>query len=236
MLMSLLITRPLSPRWSAIAGAIGVAYFAAVAVALEALRTDNNPLKIVLSDYAHGPYGLWLNSAFLVLGLGTFALALGLWSWFHHRGHVPIGPLLLVVSGLGDMLAGLFDNDFPPPDLPPRSVSGAFHTLGSFTSLLAFDLAMFVLARQFRSRPEWRAFSRTALRLALVIVAAEGIWIVAHNFLYVGAIEDLLLVLILVWQLLTALQLYASSNAQQDNQDRVEQAVSKSAAHETADV
>src|SRR5215469_15760905 len=134
-LMSLLTNSPRAQRWLAGGAAVSVTYFAGVAIALEALRSDNNPLTVALSFYAHGPSGFWLNSAFLVLAVGTFALASGLWPWFHRPGQVPIGVLLLAMSGLGDTLAGLFNNDFPPPGMPPRSVSGTLHTLGSFTAL-----------------------------------------------------------------------------------------------------
>lgn len=72
---------------------------------------------------------------------------------------------------------------------------------------------MFVLARQFRTQPEWRSFYRTAFYLALIIVAMEMIWIaVQFDSPYVGAVEDVLLFLILLWQMLTALQLYSKSN------------------------
>ena len=207
--MSLLAKSPHSQRWLAAGAAVSVTYFAGVAIALEALRSDNNPLNVALSFYAHGPYGFWLNSAFLVLAAGTFALAFGLWPWFHRPGRLPVGLLLLGISGLGDTLAGLFNNDFPPPGFPLRSLSGTFHTLGSFTSLLAFDVAMFVLARQFRIHPEWRSFYRTAFYLALIIVVMEIIWIAVQLVSpYVGAVEDVLLLLILLWQMLTALQLY----------------------------
>ena len=196
--MSLLTKSPRSQRWLAGGAAVSVTYFAGVAIALEAFRSDNNPLKVALSFYAHGPYGYWLNSAFLVLAAGIFALAFGLWPWFHRPGHLPIGLLLLGISGLGDTLAGLSNNDFPPPGFPPRSVSGTFHTLGSFTSLLAFDVAMFVLAGQFRTHPKWRSFYRTAFCLTLLIVVMEIIWIAVQlDSPYVGAVEDVLLFLIL---------------------------------------
>ena len=221
-LMSLLKS-PRSLRWLTGGAAIGVTYFAGVAIALEAFRTDNNPLKVALSFYAHGPYGFLLNSAFLVLAAGTFALAFGLRSWFHRPGRLPVGLLLLGMSGLGDTLAGLFNNDFPPPGFPPRSLSGTFHTLGSFTSLLAFDIAMFVLARQFRAHPEWRSFSRTAFYLGLLIVVMEIIWIVAQLASpYVGAVEDVLLFLILLWQILTALQLYSKTTRKESIKALVE--------------
>ena len=154
--MSPLTKSPRSQRWLAGGAAAGVTYFAGVAIALEAFRSDNNLLKVALSFYAHGPYGFWLNSAFLVLAAGTFALALGLRPWFYRPRQVLVVSLLLGLSGLGDMLAGLFNNDFPPPGFPPRSLTGTFHTLDSFTSLLAFDLAMFVFAQQFRTHPVCR--------------------------------------------------------------------------------
>jgi len=103
------------------------------------------------------------------------------------------------------------------------SLSGTLHTLGSFTALLAFDVAMFVLARQFRNHPKWRSFYRTAFYLALLIVVMEMIWIgVQLNFPYVGAVEDVLLFLILLWQMLTALQLYSKTKRKESNQAQIE--------------
>src|SRR6266702_3274230 len=57
---------------------IGISYFFVAVVTLHFLRPDYDPVKRAVSNYAIGPYGFLMTTAFFALALSLFALALGL--------------------------------------------------------------------------------------------------------------------------------------------------------------
>ncbi len=57
---------------------VGTVYFVLAVTALHFLRPDYNPTTRLLSDYAVGPYGYLMTSAWFALGLVSFALAFGI--------------------------------------------------------------------------------------------------------------------------------------------------------------
>ena len=64
---------------TAMVALVGIAYFALIIVALHFLRPDLNPLSTPTSEYAVGPYGFLMTSAFFSMSLASFALVIGLW-------------------------------------------------------------------------------------------------------------------------------------------------------------
>ena len=66
---------------------IGTTYFALVIAAMHFIRLDINPIERPTSEYAVGPFGYLMTSAFLSLSVGTWALVLGLRRDLPHRGH-----------------------------------------------------------------------------------------------------------------------------------------------------
>jgi hypothetical protein len=57
---------------------LGTAYFVAAIAVLHLLRPDINPVERPTSEYAVGPFGYLMTSAFISLSLGTWALVVGL--------------------------------------------------------------------------------------------------------------------------------------------------------------
>src|SRR5215218_7240306 len=88
------------------AGIIGPALFTAAFLAQEAFRrTEYDPVAEPISALEAGPYGWVQQINFVVFGLWTIGFAVGL-----HRGVRPtragiVGPALLLVSGIGTLLA-----------------------------------------------------------------------------------------------------------------------------------
>jgi hypothetical protein len=76
---------------------VGIAYFTLFIVALHFLRPDLNPLSRPTSEYAVGPYGFLMNSAFFSMSLATFALVIGLYQGVSQPARSRIGLALLGV-------------------------------------------------------------------------------------------------------------------------------------------
>ena len=83
---------------------VGIAYFLISVAALHFLRPDVNPLRQGIGDYALGPYGLLMTSAFLGLGLGSLALGIGLYQGVSPPGRSWLGLALLGVFGVGALI------------------------------------------------------------------------------------------------------------------------------------
>ncbi len=78
-------TRSLSPQTTkhvtrlATVGLASMAYFVVIIVALHFLRPDYNPIRQPTSEYAVGPYGSLMTSAFFSMSLASWALVIGLY-------------------------------------------------------------------------------------------------------------------------------------------------------------
>ena len=97
-------------------GFAGCTYFAGSLVALHVLRTDYVPLAENVSQYAVGPYGYLMTTAFIVLGPAVIALAAGLF-----EGVTPaprVGSLALGLAGLCVLLVGFLRVDPSPEAMP----------------------------------------------------------------------------------------------------------------------
>ncbi len=64
--------------WFALLAIGGVLYFIMAVVILHLLRPDLNPITHAVSNYAVGPFGFLMTSAFFVLAMSECALACGL--------------------------------------------------------------------------------------------------------------------------------------------------------------
>jgi len=78
---------------------VGGAYFSVIIVVLHFLRPDLNPLRQPTSEYAVGPYGFLMTSAFLSMGLASFALVIGLYQGVSQPARSRIGLALLGIWG-----------------------------------------------------------------------------------------------------------------------------------------
>jgi hypothetical protein len=63
----------------ATAALVGAVYYVVAVLALHILQPETSPVREVTATHALGKYGLLMNSAFLVFGLGQLALVLGLY-------------------------------------------------------------------------------------------------------------------------------------------------------------
>jgi len=94
-------------RTRAVLALVGVGWFVLVVLALHALRPEVDPMGRLLSAYAGGPYGGLLPSAFVAVGLGSWALVAAMRSTATALGRAWAGHLALGLWGVGAIVAGL---------------------------------------------------------------------------------------------------------------------------------
>ena len=153
-------------RWLAIAGVIGPLFFIALVVAQGMLQPDYSHIAMPISALAAWPAGWMQNLNFFLLGTLNAAFTMGLHNAIRATRFGLVGILLLLVSCLGILLAGLFPwiNLNGVPTETPQHVVGAVLTFsGASTGLL-------VLSRRMSADPRWHRLSAYALGTGIVMV------------------------------------------------------------------
>src|SRR5215211_1193882 len=150
---------------AAAAGITGPIIFVLVVIMQSLLHPDYSQVKLPISALAAWPGGWVQDVNFVLFGLLMISFAIGL-----HLGIRPsragvIGPALLVLSGVGLIIAGLF---------PWRTVDGDFvvpagHLLGALLSFLGAGTGFIVVSRRLAGDPRWRSVATYALASGIVI-------------------------------------------------------------------
>jgi len=151
----------------AIAGIAAPILFAALVVAQGLLHPGYSHVAMPISALAVEPYGWIQNVNFYVFGLLMSAYTIGL-----HQGMVTtraavIGPGILLLSGVGLVLAGMFPM--------VRDASGALveppgHAAASILAFLGGGIGLAVLSRRMSRDPAWQNLANYALASGIVIV------------------------------------------------------------------
>ena len=165
-------------------GALGPLLFIAVFLVDGATRAGYEPMRHQVSYLSLGDRGWVQVASFLVTGglLIAFAFAL-------HRamsggiGSVG-GPVAIVLTGAGLVVAGLFPTvpafGYPPgtPDAFPKDVPATayFHVLGALCYFGGMTAACVIMARRFRRQRKdaWAAYSIATAALVVVFFGASS--------------------------------------------------------------
>lgn len=141
----------LSPAHVAIAAAVATPL---LLVCLRVLSPEFDPSYRMISEYALGGYGWVLSMTFLAWGIGSCALTLAIRSRVRTRGG-RVGLAFLVVAGLGQALASVFDvrNDL-------------MHNLAGALGILGMPIAALLLTVSLGRNPDWAPVRRPLLLLA----------------------------------------------------------------------
>ena len=192
---------------------VGVVYFAASATLLP-LASEYGFAGDYISELAIGRFGYVQTVAFIVLGLGSLALALGVrgatrGSW----GSRP-GSLLLGLFGVSVLLAGIFPTD--AVDAAGRvhspTTAGTIHIVVSLLAFVSVMAGMFLLSRTFKRDARWRSVWSYSLVLAF---AALITFFLNGDGRWTGLYQRAFIATILLWQILTAIRLhYIASKSQ----------------------
>lgn len=177
------------PRALLAAGALGCPLFIIVFLIAGAIRPDYSALRYPVSSLSIGPQG-WLQVAnFLITGILIIAFAVGIRHTLSRRrdqgAGAVWGPLLIGLTGVGLVGAGIFTTDPVfgyPPDQPlvlaQFTTHGRLHDLFSVLVFLGLPLACFVFARRFALlyRRGWAIYSALSGVgiLAAFVLAAIG--------------------------------------------------------------
>ena len=125
-------------------------------LALHRARRDLDPVLTPISFYARGPGGWLLAVSLITSGLGLVTIAWSLGQRIHRR----LGPRLLVVGGLGLIVAAIFPANPWFPWEKPLTPMGVVHASAVSIAVLLFPIAAFLITRDERRATEGRWLNR----------------------------------------------------------------------------
>jgi hypothetical membrane protein len=192
--------------WLALGAIVGSLYFVVAVVALHVIRPDLNPIGHAVSNYAIGPFGFLMISAFFTLALSEFALALGLARSLTSSKSAGTSVLLLSLAGVGLVVTGIFPGDVKSLH-PPGTATAIIHWTGAGTSFLSLMIATFLLASYYKTDARWQSFHRPALTMAVTIVLALVAFGLLTTIGWVGIGERIYIAASVLWLVATSVRL-----------------------------
>jgi hypothetical protein len=195
--------RPLAT--SAPVAIAGTVYFVAAIAALHFLSPDLSPIDAPTSEYAVGPFGYLMTSAFVALSLSTWALVVGLHRDLPRAGVHRVGIGFLAIWGLGLLVAATFPIDL---DGAPRTLAGTIHGINGPLTFLCLIVGTNLVSRGFKQDVRWHPIHRVASVLALLMIPeffAGGLTAARESG--AGIAQRVLIATFATWFLLTAVRL-----------------------------
>jgi len=144
--------------------------------------------------------------AFFSMTVASLALVIALYWRVPHSARYRAGLVLLSAWAIGVIIAMIFPMD---ADGAPPTLSGTIHQSAGPLTFLSLTAGIIFMSWAFQQDDAWRSFSRTALILSLVMLAA----FVATFFSFatdsgtVGIAQRIALATAVTWMLLTASRL-----------------------------
>lgn len=142
----------------------GAIIFLVLLVALHFIKPELDPSWRFISEYAIGSDGWIMQLAFVSLALSCASLAISLWSYVH--GIIgKIGLILLMISAVGMLIAGIFTTDPITTSRDAMTPTGRLHEIGATLDLTPFA-ALFIGWSLIRRNPAWSSARRAILLTA----------------------------------------------------------------------
>jgi hypothetical protein len=165
-----------------------------------------------IGELAIGRFGHLQTAAFIVSGIASLALAVGVRRVTRGTRGSLAGSVLVGVSGRSLIVAAIFPTDRidGAADLQSLTAAGAVHLIAALTGLVAAAVGMSVLSWTFRRDARWHAFWPCSMALAyaalvLLFLQAQGP--------HIGLLQRLLSGTIALWSILVALRLPPAARA-----------------------
>jgi hypothetical protein len=190
-----------------IAALAAILLFAGVALVLQFTREDLDWIRTPLSFYLIGPYGIWLQAAYCLLGAALVLLPLGLYFAFMPQARSS-APVLLFVMAAVALVVTAFAHTNVPGRAP--TFEGWVHGTAAQGAFLWVTTAMVLQAWRFRGDPVWRSRFRLAFGLAVASFAA--VWILSlWRSAPRGLTQKLVIAMIVYWLVMVGIWLWRAA-------------------------
>jgi hypothetical protein len=176
---------------------------------LHILRTDCDPLRRRLSEYAVGRFGYLMTAAFALACAGLLALSDALWRAAVRSPWLRLGRVALAAAGALDGLMAVFAADSSAPD-PSRLVvvssTGWIHDRLALAHAFCWCVAIVAVPPGLHGDARWRGLARKSALAGAGIGAAIGVRILAPPEL-IGLTQRLWIGAVMVWCVLHAVEI-----------------------------
>ena len=191
----------------ALVAIIGIVVYVVIDVIAQLLPPHYNAIIQPESDLAVGPYGFLMTINFVIRGLLSLALLIGLTQALSKEGRSQLGLVLLGIWAVGALLLALF-----PTDLAGQkpTLHGLIHLLVAFIAFVCVALGELLLSLRFAANERWQAVRNLTVTIAFVTLIALFLLffgtIAGLNGIG-GLLERVFLGLALLWLLVVAVHL-----------------------------
>lgn len=187
-----------------------LAYFVAIIAVLHGLRPDVDAMAAVTSEYAVGPYGVLMTSAYFIFGLALASLGLALARALPMTPRLSAGVGLLFLGALALGVAAFFPVDVGTPR--PVTPTGWVHRIAAVVVFGSMSLAPLILARPFRRARGWAGAARLGQVVGVLgLLGFVAIQLVLLERGLAGAAQRVVLALIVTWMAGAALRVTAAN-------------------------
>ncbi|HET8614247.1 MAG TPA: DUF998 domain-containing protein [Actinomycetales bacterium] len=158
---------PVSTRTLALTSATSLSAFAAVVVLLNLVQhSDYSARSQAMSELALGRGGGLMLVAFVLMGAGTFALAVVL---RRELPHATIAPVVLAVAALLDVVSAFFHTNRTGE---PATTTSTIHQIAGISTFVLVMVAIVATVRHLRRSPRWSPYTVPTVCWSLVCIAA----------------------------------------------------------------
>lgn len=174
--------------------------FSLTAMAVECLRADLHWQDAPLSLYLLGPWGHWLQAAYVVLALALIVLGAGYYLGRRGQRRSAAPWFLFSCAGVGLCVTALAHSNLAGS---PPTLQGFVHGVAAQAAFLCVTVAMLLQSYWLRMDPHWHF--RACWLLGLAGLCFVAIWVDAlWRGMPRGLEQRLVIVLILTWLTLAA--------------------------------
>lgn len=153
-------------RTLALAGIIGPIWFTTLVVVQGFLLADYSHVRLPISALAAWPTGWIQDINFFVSGSLTMVFAFGLHRGVQRTRQGSIGFALLLMSGMGILLAGVFPwrmvNGVPTDNVP--------HAVASIMAFASLALGFIVFSWRLIADPRWRDLATSTMFTGIIVL------------------------------------------------------------------
>lgn len=186
-----------------------LAYFVAIIALLHALRPDVDAVARVTSEYAVGPYGVLMTSAYFILGLALASLGMGLLRALPASTRLLAGVALLLLAAVAIGVAAFFPVDVGEPR--PVTPTGWVHRIAAILVFASITIAPLVLAAPCARARGWEAVARLGRIVGVLgLLGFVSIQAILLDRGLAGAAQRVILALVITWMAVVALRVTAS--------------------------
>ena len=180
-----------------------VTVFIIACVTVQWLRTDLDWQQAPLSFYLMDDYGVWLQTAYFVLGVALVLIGLGYY-WALPPVARSAAPLLLFVGAGFTLMVTAVADSYRVPRVP--TFENFVHGIAAQTTFLFVTTAMLLQSLRFRRAPGWH--DRFVPAFALGAVCFVALWVHAlWRGMPSGLSQKIVVALIVSWLAMAAVWL-----------------------------